>query len=130
MTTIYLVRHGQTAWNKEEIFRGRADVPLSLIGLQEAESVGEYLKGMDIHVIYSSPLSRAKETARRIAQIFNLKVQLLVSEESWLPIQQKFFQPGGDYFIAHYTSVKVNRELPASAFQIPGAKSAKRVKVR
>jgi len=78
MTTIYLVRHGQTAWNKEEIFRGRADVPLSLIGLQEAESVGEYLKGMDIHVIYSSPLSRAKETARRIAQIFNLKVQLLV----------------------------------------------------
>jgi broad specificity phosphatase PhoE len=78
MTSIYLVRHGQTAWNKEEIFRGRADVPLDEIGFREAELVGEYLKGTDIHAIYSSPLSRARETARRIAQAFNLKVQSLL----------------------------------------------------
>jgi len=78
MTSIYLIRHGETAWNKEEIFRGRADVPLNEIGFREAELIGEYLKGMDIHVIYSSPLLRAKETARRIAQVFNLKVQPLV----------------------------------------------------
>src|SRR4030043_385959 len=77
MTSIYLVRHGQTAWNKEEIFRGRADISLNEIGFREAELVGEYLKGKDIHVIYSSPLSRARETARRIAQVFNLKVQPL-----------------------------------------------------
>ena len=77
MTSIYLIRHGQTAWNKEEIFRGRTDVPLNEIGFREAELVGEYLKGIDIHVIYSSPLSRARETARRIAQFFNLKVQPL-----------------------------------------------------
>jgi len=77
MTSVYLIRHGQTAWNKEEIFRGRAEVPLNEIGFREAELVGEYLKGIDIHVIYSSPLSRARETARRIAQFFNLKVQPL-----------------------------------------------------
>jgi broad specificity phosphatase PhoE len=77
MTSIYLVRHGQTAWNKEEIFRGRIDIPLNEMGFREAELVGEYLKGRDIHVIYSSPLLRAKETARRIAQVFNLKVQTL-----------------------------------------------------
>lgn len=57
------------------------------------------------------------------------KVQLWVSEESWLPVQQKFFEPGGDYLIARYTAVKVNRELPASAFQIPAGKDAKRVKI-
>lgn len=57
------------------------------------------------------------------------KIQLWISEESWLPVQQKFFQPGGDYFIAHYTAVKVNRNLPASAFQLQGAKGAKRVKM-
>ena len=78
MTSIYLIRHGQTAWNKEEIFRGRADIPLNQIGFREAELAGEYLKGLDIHVIYSSPLSRARETARRIAEAFNLKVQTLV----------------------------------------------------
>jgi len=37
MTSVYLVRHGQTAWNKGEVFRGRADVPLDDEGLGEAE---------------------------------------------------------------------------------------------
>jgi broad specificity phosphatase PhoE len=77
MTSIYLVRHGQTAWNKEEIFRGRTDVPLDEIGLKQAELVGQYFKGMEIHGIYSSSLSRAWETAQKIAQIHNLKVQPL-----------------------------------------------------
>jgi broad specificity phosphatase PhoE len=74
MTSVYLVRHGQTAWNKEEIFRGRTDIPLNENGLRQAELVGEYLKGSNIHVVYSSPLARARETARRVAQVFNLKV--------------------------------------------------------
>jgi outer membrane lipoprotein-sorting protein len=58
-----------------------------------------------------------------------LKVQLWVSEESWLPVQQKFFQPGGDYFLARYTAVKVNRQLPGSTFQIKATEDAKRVKM-
>ncbi|MGA2515521.1 MAG: histidine phosphatase family protein [Thermodesulfobacteriota bacterium] len=77
MTSIYLVRHGQTAWNKEEIFRGRTDVPLDETGLKQAELVGEYFREIKIHAIYSSTLSRAWETARKIAQFNDLKVQPL-----------------------------------------------------
>ena len=77
MTSIYLVRHGQTAWNKEEIFRGRTDVPLDETGLKQAELVSEYFKGMEIDAIYSSPLSRALQTAQKIAQFNDLKVQPL-----------------------------------------------------
>ncbi len=77
MTSIYLVRHGQTAWNKEEIFRGRTDIPLDESGLKQADLVGQYFKGMEIHAIYSSPLSRALQTAQKIAQFHNLKVQPL-----------------------------------------------------
>ncbi|OGP57802.1 MAG: hypothetical protein A2162_07455 [Deltaproteobacteria bacterium RBG_13_52_11b] len=77
MTSIYLVRHGQTAWNKEEIFRGRSDVPLDETGRKQAERAGEYLKGIDVHAIYSSPLARARETALRIASSFSLEVQPL-----------------------------------------------------
>jgi broad specificity phosphatase PhoE len=76
-TSIYLVRHGQTAWNKEEIFRGRTDVPLDETGLRQAELVGQYFKGMEIHAIYSSPLSRAWQTAQKVAQFHDLKVQPL-----------------------------------------------------
>jgi len=57
------------------------------------------------------------------------KIHLWISEESWLPVQQKFFEPGGDYFIARYTQVRVNRRLPSSTFEIPAAKDAKRVKM-
>ncbi len=57
------------------------------------------------------------------------KVQLWISEESWLPMQQKFFQPGGDYLVARYSGTKVNRDLPASTFQIDAAADAKRVRM-
>jgi len=77
MTSIYLVRHGQTAWNKEEIFRGRTDVPLDETGLKQAELAAEYFKGIEIHGIYSSPLVRAWQTAEKIAQSHSLKVQPL-----------------------------------------------------
>lgn len=46
------------------------------------------------------------------------KIQIWVSEDSWLPAQQKFFQPGGDTLVAHYKNVKVNRNLPNSTFEI------------
>ncbi|MDI7259588.1 MAG: histidine phosphatase family protein [Thermodesulfobacteriota bacterium] len=75
MTSIYLVRHGQTAWNREEIFRGRTDVPLDETGLEQAELAGEYFKGMAIRGIYTSPLSRAWQTAEKIARFHHLSVQ-------------------------------------------------------
>jgi len=77
MTSIYLVRHGQTAWNKEEIFRGRTDIPLDETGLKQAELAGEYFKAMVIQGVYSSPLSRAWQTAERIAKFCHLQVQPL-----------------------------------------------------
>ena len=77
MNSIYLVRHGQTAWNKEEIFRGRTDVPLDETGLKQAELAAEYFREMYIDAIYSSPLSRALQTAQKIAQFHNLKIQPL-----------------------------------------------------
>jgi broad specificity phosphatase PhoE len=77
MTSIYLVRHGQTAWNKEEIFRGRTDIPLDETGLNQAELVGQYFKGIEIHGIYSSPLARAWQTAEKVAELHHLKVQPL-----------------------------------------------------
>ncbi len=77
MTSIYLVRHGQTAWNKEEIFRGRTNVPLDETGFRQAELAGDFLKDVQIDAIYSSPLSRALQTAERIAKPHGLPVQVL-----------------------------------------------------
>jgi len=65
---IILVRHGETAWNRAEIFRGRVDVELNETGLRQAELLGEYLRDVKVEAIYASPLKRALKTAQTIAQ--------------------------------------------------------------
>lgn len=76
MITILLIRHGETAWNREEIFRGRADVALNETGLKQAQLLAEYLKDEKIAEIYSSPLKRALQTAEKIASYQNLEVNI------------------------------------------------------
>src|SRR4030042_539471 len=76
MLEIILVRHGETAFNAAETFRGRADVPLNATGLQQAALIGKYLSAEKISVVYSSPLQRAVQTASAIAAPHHLKVKL------------------------------------------------------
>lgn len=70
MATIYLIRHGRTQWNKEEVFRGQADIPLDDWGREQAAAIGEALKGKDIEATITSPLGRAVETATIASQIW------------------------------------------------------------
>lgn len=67
MTTIMLIRHGNTDWNVEEIFRGRANVELNEVGVKQAQLLAQYLEGVPIEVVYSSPLKRALKTAEIVA---------------------------------------------------------------
>lgn len=71
---VYVVRHGQTAWNLEEVFRGRMDIPLDETGKKEVHLAGEAIKDETLHAIYSSPLSRSMETAENIAKFQNVEV--------------------------------------------------------
>jgi len=73
MTTILLVRHGQTAWNREERFRGQVDLPLDDRGLQQAELVGRRIAGRWAPAaIYASSLQRTLQTAAGIARACGL----------------------------------------------------------
>ena len=74
MTQIILVRHGQTPWNKDKIFRGSRDIPLNDTGREEARLAGEWLKTETIHAAYCSPLSRARDTGEAIARHHGLQV--------------------------------------------------------
>jgi broad specificity phosphatase PhoE len=74
MTKIYLVRHGQTEWNKKLTFRGRVDIQLNETGHREARAILDALKNKNIDAIYTSPLKRSIETAQPIADYFHLEV--------------------------------------------------------
>ncbi len=66
-TTVYFVRHGQTAANAGSIIQGHMDVPLDELGLTQANIVAGRLKDFPFDAIYSSDLSRASVTAEKIA---------------------------------------------------------------
>jgi broad specificity phosphatase PhoE len=78
MTRIVLVRHGQTVWNREERFRGQADVELDEFGLKQAQATGRYLAGRwPVVAVYASPLRRAMQTAEAIAHAQGLAARPL-----------------------------------------------------
>ena len=67
MGTIWLLRHGQTTANAQEVIQGpRIDAPLSDLGVRQAASLGDALADRPIEAVYSSPLVRARSTAEAL----------------------------------------------------------------
>lgn len=76
MTRIILVRHGQTAWNREDLIRGQVDVHLDETGLAQAAATATRIAAEWKPVaLYSSPLRRALQTAHLIADRLGLEVR-------------------------------------------------------
>ena len=69
---IYLVRHGETDWNRERRIQGSTDIPLNETGREQASVTGALLASRDWDGVYASPLSRAFETAEIIARELGL----------------------------------------------------------
>lgn len=68
MTRLELVRHGQTDWNLAGRVQGSTDIPLNDVGRRQAHEAGRRLSASHWDLIVTSPLSRAHETARIIAE--------------------------------------------------------------
>ncbi len=85
---LILVRHGQTAWNTQMRTQGRTDILLDEIGRTQSQKLSERVSALQLKAVYSSPLSRAKETAKMIADPHGLDIichELLMERDfgSW-----------------------------------------------
>ncbi len=76
---LYLVRHGETDWNRERRIQGSTDIPLNSTGRAQAAVAGSLLARREWDAIYASPLSRAFETAGIIAGQLGLPEPVAVS---------------------------------------------------
>ena len=101
MTELYLVRHGETDWNRQRRIQGMTDIPLNDTGRAQATATGKLLARRRWDAVYASPLSRARETASLIAAELGLPEPTLLDElvernygeaegMDWLQVETQF----------------------------------------
>lgn len=121
MGYLYLVRHGETEWNKQSRVQGQTDTALSDTGIRQAHALAERLRTTDIDVIYSSGLKRAKITAEIIAahKKYPVNEKTDCREINFGPWEGLTIHEIKAKYHEHY---KIYREDPKS-FSLPGAET-------
>ncbi len=84
---IYIIRHGQTQLNQQNVLQGRSDYPLNETGIQQAMNAAELLRGVSFRTVFSSPLIRAVETAECIAPNCVIRTDIRLIEMDYGPYE-------------------------------------------
>ncbi len=112
MAKVYFCRHGQTIWNVENKICGATDIPLTELGHQQATELGKKIKeeGIKIDEILYSPLIRAAETARHIAEETGIptREEMRLKEQNFgrfesTPRNGEEFRRAKTHFVDHYS---------------------------
>ena len=111
MVKLYLVRHGQSTANLNDVFLGQHNLDLTSLGLEQAKITANYLKNIHVDAIYSSDLTRAVDTAEQTAKLLNLPIILekglreidggLWEEQPFYSLKEKYY----DNFVAFTTDI-------------------------
>jgi probable phosphoglycerate mutase len=126
---ILLVRHGETEWNRIHRFQGRSDIPLNKKGKEQARALASALKDEHITAIYSSPLTRALETARLIKAYHPLSP--LFEEEGLLEMDLGDFEGMEALrWASQYPDFRKDWEKNPASVSMPRGESLQEVQVR
>ncbi len=108
---IYFVRHGETDWNKEGRLQGRKDIPLNEYGIEQMEKLGDWFfrDKVEVDVIISSPLNRARKSAEIIAQKSGYDICKIVLEP--LLVERSFGKAEGLLWQERLASELTDEEL-------------------
>jgi probable phosphoglycerate mutase len=127
---LWLIRHGETDWNKQGLYQGQSDIPLNEAGLEQARQVAQYLAEarVDFSGLYSSPLARARQTAEESARCLGLPI---LSEPRLREIHQGEWQ-GKNYaaIVAQYSGLMAQSQADPLNTRAPGGESVAEVAER
>lgn len=126
---LLFVRHGQTDWNPTGRVMGRSDIPLNATGIRQIEKTRDWLKKIEVHAVYSSPMERALQSAEILAKgVGDLKV---IPDEGLAEIDY------GDWVGVTFKEIEENHtqeynnyRFKASKMKIPGGEAVVDVQKR
>lgn len=126
---IYLVRHGETEWNRIQRFQGRINLPLNQEGRKQAKALALALRNIPLKAIYSSPLIRALETSyfikdfHPLTPIFEEKglMEMDLGEFDGMKVQD---------WAEQYPDLRNAWNENPATFKMPGGESLKEVQTR
>lgn len=111
---LYIVRHGETDWNKNKMMQGNTDIPLNQNGISQALSISKLLEDKNIDVCYSSPLTRAYETAKLITNNGSIIIDKRLEERDLGEFEGK----SCNLYDSHYYW---NRKINSSSYGVESA---------
>ncbi len=126
---IFLVRHGETEWNRIGRFQGISDIPLNKKGKAQAQALAQALKDEPIDVVYSSPLIRAKETAKTIRHFH--PSSFYFEEDGFKEMDLGDFEGmEAPDWAKQYPEFRKRWQESPSSINLPGGESLKEVQIR
>lgn len=134
--TIYLLRHGETVWNRIGRLQGQIDVPLTWLGLSQADAMGRTLKevlGTQPDHLISSPLGRTRQTASIVAEHLGLHFDHIETDPRLMEITLGDFDgaPGWDWINAQLSPEDRDRyHADRWNFRYPNGESSQDVQDR
>ena len=107
---IYILRHGQTNYNRDGKFQGQIDISLNETGIEQAQQAKELLKDINFDLVISSPLIRALKTAQIVTNNAEIKTDKRIIERSFGTLEgnyciQNFEEKAQIYNIETYESL-------------------------
>lgn len=125
---LYCVRHGESAFNAEARIQGQLDVPLSELGFRQSEALAAALKELPIEAVFSSPLTRAFQTARPVAEALGVE---LFTEDRLKELNAGVFQGRlWNELAADYPEEAAHWKTGDPDFVIPGGESRRQLMQR
>ena len=126
-TRLYLIRHGQSASNQARVEGrlGEFDPPLTAIGVAQAERVGERMASYGVDAIYASPLQRAYNTAKPIADRTGISIKVIEDlQEINEPMREGSVDPNANRETADHRAIKARFEVEPTWDNLPGGESS------
>lgn len=129
MVNFIIIRHGCSVTNRDKKFTGSMDVPLTELGYDQAKRTAEYVfKNFNVDRIYSSDLSRAVDTAKPIADVFELPI---ITDEKLREIDVGYWQGKSHEEVKALYSESYNLYMTQTGhFHFDGGESFDQVKKR